>query len=160
MSILSSSVMGVDGAVYCGIGVCMLAPEVRWKHGNAELNRVATVYSCVFRRFQGECKSLEPSRQELERVPEESLETWKEDVCFRSVAYLLVVLGCCRSLSSFFWNCGYVYLGLGSCMLEIAFICNEIARHESLILHRGMIILLKNVGLSLLYISSAAPYCR
>jgi hypothetical protein len=159
MSILSSSVMGLDGAVYCAVGLCMLAPQVQWKHGNAELGHAATVYASMFRRFQGGCGGSDAKPGELPTVHEDPLELWKGDVCFRCVAYLLLVLGLCRALSSLFWGCGYIYLGLGSCICEIAIVCNEILRHESLILHRGMIVLLKNMGLSLLYISAAAPYC-
>jgi len=57
-------------------------------------------------------------------------------------------------------DCGYVYLGLGTCMGEMAMICNELLRQESMHLHRAMTVLLGNVALSILYVCNAIPYCK
>ena len=66
----------------------------------------------------------------------------------------------CRVITCFYWGCGYVYLGLGSCVGEIALICNELLRFESMHLHGAMALLLETVVLALLYIGTAVPYCQ
>ena len=81
-------------------------------------------------------------------------------VGWRLGAYLLLLLGLCRVVTSFHWGCGYVLLGLTTCLAEIGFLCNELLRHESTRLHRTMGFVLHNVAVSLLYIGCALPHCR
>ena len=63
-------------------------------------------------------------------------------------------------ITSFYWGCGYIILGLTTCLGEIAILCHELLGHESARLHRTMGVVLHNVGVSLLYIGCALPYCR
>jgi hypothetical protein len=148
MSIFSSSVMGLAGSTYCLLGGCMLVPhllgDARW---------ISALYPSLFKRF------LQASDEE-EEAKSDAVELEKDDLAFRLLSYLLLLLGVCRLVTAFYWGCGYVYLGLGTCMAEVGVICHELLRHDSLQLHRGVPVLLANMGLSILYVSSAAPHCK
>ena len=146
MSLFSSCVMGLAGGGYCLLGCSMLVPsllgDARW---------VSALYPSLFKRFlplEEEAKTPDPV--ELER----------DDLAFRLLGYLLLLLGLCRIVTGLYWGCGYVYLGLGTCVAEIGVICHELLRHDALQLHRGMPVLLANMGLSILYVSSAVLHCR
>jgi len=59
----------------------------------------------------------------------------------------------------FFWGCGYVYVGLWTCLAEGALICNELLCMQSVNLHRGMLVLVWNAILSIIFVCGAVPYC-
>ena len=148
MSLISSCVMGVAGGSYCLLGGSMLVPhllgDARW---------VSALYPSLFKRFL-------PREDEEEARKPDPVELEKDDLAFRLLSYLLLLLGLCRIVTGLYWGCGYVYLGLGTCMAEVGVICHELLRHDALQLHKGVPVLLANMGLSILYVSSAAPHCR
>jgi len=162
MSIISSGVMGLDGLAYCGLGVCMLSP--RWPgQQEARASEFAGLYPSLFKRFLR--RPAEPEQvvavddHEIGGGTQDLVELAREDLGFRLLGYLVLMLGVCRIITSFYWGCGYVYLGLVSCLAEIGIVCNELLRHESMLLHRAMAVLLENMVLSLLYMSTAVPSC-
>jgi len=140
--------MGVAGAAYCLLGGCMLVPQLlgdaRW---------IAALYPSLFKRFQQPPADAERP-EKAEELPAD------EGLAIRLLGYLVLLLGACRVVTGFYWGCGYVYLGLGTCVAEVGVICHELLRHDSLQLHRGVPVLLANMALSILYVSSAAPHCR
>jgi len=81
-------------------------------------------------------------------------------VAFRLLAYLLVFLGVCRLISACYWGCGYVYLGMASCIAEISVVVTELLHHRSVRLHRAMSVLLELGVLSEIYLGTAIPYCH
>ena len=81
-------------------------------------------------------------------------------VAFRLLAYLLVFLGVCRLISACYWGCGYVYLGMASCVAEISVVVTELLHHRSVRLHRAMSVLLELGVLSEIYLGTAIPYCH
>ena len=151
MSILTSCVMGLDGASYLLLGGCMLVPA--WSEA------LAAMYPSIFKRFLLPQGVGEPEEDELGSGTREVARLEREDLAYRLLAYLLLVVGLARVITAFYWGCGYVYLGLGTCILEIALVCNELLRRESMLLHRAMAVLLENMVLSLLYMSTAVPSC-
>ena len=84
----------------------------------------------------------------------------REDLAFRFLAYVLLLLGVCRLVSGLYWGCGYVALGLGTCLAEMGLLGYELLTHETVVLYRVMGVLCELVILSLVYIGSALPYCR
>jgi len=175
MSIISSGVMGLDGLAYCGLGVCMLSPSV--SHNNNDgVPAMAALYPSLFKRFlllpaQQQASSVasgvddvddENRCQHLGGIGEDMqdpVRLARDDLAFRLLGYLVFLLGLCRIVTSFYWGCGYIYLGLGTCLVEIGIVCNELLRHESMLLNRAMTVLLENLVLSLVYMSTAVPHC-
>jgi hypothetical protein len=83
-----------------------------------------------------------------------------KEVAFRFLAYLLALFGLCRLVSACYSACGYVYLGMASCMLEIGIVASELLLHKSVRLHGAMGVLLELGILSEIYLGTAIPYCR
>jgi hypothetical protein len=159
MSLISSGIMGLDGLVYCGLGVGMLFPA--WEgHRDPKTPALSALYPSIFKRFV----VVEPEEdggggEEVGEGTRDPMELVKSDLSFRLLGYLVLILGVCRVVTSFYWGCGYIYLGLGTCVIEIAIVCNELLRHDSMHLHRAMAVLFENMVLSLLYMSTAVPHC-
>jgi hypothetical protein len=174
MSLVASVIMGASGVSYCILGVCMLfhfarGPVLGWLVSSD----FAELYSVSFRQLANPVQSpsqhhakqeaqLEPDvdQGELGPPPPAPSPPSAHLLAYRFLAYLLLLLGVCRVITCFYWGCGYVYLGLGSCVGEIALICNELLRFESMHLHGAMALLLETVVLALLYIGTAVPYCQ
>lgn len=121
---------------------------------------LAAFYPSLFRRFQavydeqgGTCSD------EIGMGTKDPRELVNEDLSFRLLAYLLLLLGLCRLVPACFWGCGYMAIGLGSCVAEVAIVSNELLRHESVLLHRAMRVLLETVVVSLIYIGCGVAYC-
>lgn len=154
MSILSSLVMGAHGLMYLGTGVCMLVPGTSSEY----LCEVSSVYAMMFKplRLEEDAGDGEEKQTRSDRL----VEMARSDLGYRMVGYLLVLLGVCRLAAGVHWGCGYVYLGLATGIGEVALVCNELLRYESLHLHRAVGVLLENMVVSILYISAAVPYCR
>jgi hypothetical protein len=155
MSVLSSVVMGLDGLGYCCLGANMLCP---WAvEGYSPF--LAGLYPSLFKHLL--CTSDDGSG-ELGKSPvsQEVQSSIHEPLCRRLLAYLVLLFGISRLAISFCWGCGFVYLGLGSCIVEMAIISNELLRHDSLMLHRAVAVLLENALLSVVFMSMAAPYCK
>jgi hypothetical protein len=161
------------------LGACMLLHVARpfsidwgWVGGLAEL------YSVSFKQLANPVKSPSQHHHHAKQAPEPDVDQGELGpsttppplvlpasstphlLAYRFLAYLLLFLGVCRVVTSFHWGCGYVYLGLGSCVAEIALVCNELLQFESMRLHGAMAILLETGVLALLYIGTAVPYCR
>lgn len=81
-------------------------------------------------------------------------------LCHRLLGYLLCVVGVCRLVSSVRWGCGYMYLGLATCLAEMGMLCHELLLHETMQIHRAMGVLMLNVAVSLVYIGAGLPSCR
>ena len=157
--ILATLVLLVDGLVYIGLGMCVLFP---WVCVNtAWCRQFPSLYLFIFKDYaplyggddggvgrasEGHCDSDDGGG--------------RPQVGWRMVAYLLILLGICRVVTSFHWGCGYVMLGLVTCLAEIGFLCNELLWYESTRLHRTMAFVLHNVCVSLLYIGTALPHCH
>lgn len=147
--IVAGLLLGVDGAFYLGLAASMLLPPggPRWRE------QLARLYPSVFQPLP--CHDdEEDSQNPVVGAMEPS------GLSYRLLGYLLAILGLCRLVTCFHWGCGYMYLGLITCLGEIAMLCHELLRHESLQIHRAMAVLMQNVGVSLLYIGAGVPYCR
>ena len=161
MSIISSGIMGLDGLAYCGLGVCMLSPRLIGGQSPGKPS-LAALYPSLFKRFLHREEGPEEQERCEGGIGEDTrdpVELVKEDLAFRLLGYLVLLMGVCRVVTSFYWGCGYIYLGLGTCLVEIAIVCNELLRHDSMFLHRAMTVLLENLVLSLVYMSTAVPHC-
>ena len=169
--IISAMVMGVDGAVYLMLGVCMLFPVQ-----HALRQDLAQLYPSLFKQFMIAPMSDEEEPTDTVGQVEENDDdagasrARRTSVCpglylvhdlgYRMLGYLLMVVGLIRCITCFNWGCGYIYLGLITCLAEIGMLCNELLRQESMLIHRAMAVLLQNVAVSLLYIGAGVPYCR
>jgi hypothetical protein len=154
MSILSSIVIGVHGALYFGAGVCMLLPAT----SSAFLREWTSVYAMAFKPLRVVHATDDP--EEGKADPSRLEELAQTDLGYRMLGYLLLLLGVCRVAAAVHWGCGYVYLGLATGVGEIFLVCNELLRFESMHLNRAVGVLLENMFVSILYISAAAPYCH
>ena len=148
MSLLASVIMGMDGLLYVCLGGCMLAPP-----RVMAMREVATLYPALFKTLRE--VSADPEATPVIRPVSDLV----HDLGYRMMAYLLVLVGVARLLTSFNWGCGYVYLGLWTCLAEMGMICNELLRQESMYLHGAMAALMGNVFLGMSYIILAVPRC-
>ena len=155
--ILAIIVLLVDGLAYIALGLSILFPGICGHHAWGK--QLPSFYLAMF-------KDYAPL---YDGVGEEDADRDSEATCarhggaqvgWRMAAYLLLLLGLCRVVTSFHWGCGYIILGLVTCLAEIGFLCNELLRYESARLHRTMGFVLHNVAVSLLYIGTALPHCR
>jgi hypothetical protein len=148
--------MGLCGLIYVGLGASMLAVRVRWGEHTGISPYLASLYPLLFKRFQsaeeGDCGQEEVGMRDARELV-------NEDLGFRMLAYLLLLLGLSRLVSACYWGCGYLILGLATCAVEIAFVSNELLRHESVFLHRAMGVIFEIGVFSVLYISTCVPYC-
>jgi hypothetical protein len=152
MSILSSIVIGVHGALYFGAGVCMLLPAT--VTSSAWLREWTSVYAMAFKPLRVVHAADDPEDGKADP------ELGQTDLGYRMIGYLLLLLGVCRVAAAVHWGCGYVYLGLATGVGEIFLVCNELLRFESMHLNRAVGVLLENMFVSILYISAVAPYCH
>ena len=151
MSVISSIVLGLNGAVYVVMGGCMLYPG---DIGVSLLRPyVSSLYASVFKPMcveDSETGGVVTARR---------FEELRVELSYRILAYLIVVMGACRFLLCFFWGCGYVYVGLWTCIAEAALVCNELLLMESVNLHRGMLVLVCNAILGIVFVCLAVPHC-
>ena len=166
MSATSSCVMAVYGVAYVAMGLIMLCPPLmRWDASLGVKPALATMYPSLFKRFllaaqdgTGKCEEDEGELGAgLARDPPELA---RGDLTYRLLGYLVLLLGVIRLGTSFLWGCGYVYIGLGTCVAEMAFVSNELLRHESLHLHRAMVVLFEGVFVTVVCMSTGVPHCR
>lgn len=143
MSLISTCILAVDGLFYVGMGTEMLAPYT------LHVTKLATIYTSLVKNWR------EPADPSVIR----SAQDLSMDLGYRVVAYLLIMLGAIRILTAFHWGCGFIHLGLATCLSEIAMIVHELLQYESLLLHRAITFMLINVILSIVYIANALPYC-
>lgn len=146
--ILSTVVLFLDGFCYVLMGCCVLWAVPCVDH--ATRRRVVALYLDIFKDFRPSDGPEAPHEEPVGR----------QGLAWRFVAYTLLVFGFMRIVSSLHWGCGYVLLGLTTCVGEIAVLCNELLCHDSAMLHRAMAFVLHNVAVSLVYIGTALPYCR
>ena len=145
MSILSSCIMGVHGLVYAGVGACMLLP--------AASNEWLRTHVLMFKPL----RVVEHDEDAEAGRPEELAQN---NLGYRVMGYLMILLGVCRLIASVHWGCGYVYLALITCAGEVGLVCNELLRYESMHLQRAVAVLLESMFVKILYIATALPYCR
>jgi len=148
MALLASVIMGLDGVVYMCLGACMLAPPRL-----AMLREVATLYPALFKPLRE--VSADPEAETVIRPVSDLV----HDLGYRMMAYMLVLVGVARLLTSFNWGCGYVFLGMWTCLAEMGMICNELLRQESMYMHGAVAAIMGNVFLGMSYIILAAPQC-
>jgi hypothetical protein len=158
--VLASVVMGLDGALYCVMGACMLYPS-------SILGRfdLARLYPSIFKTFltchqqsgYDEADPEPPARPVVAVV--RPLAELVHELAFRLLAYLLIMVGVSRLITGLHWGCGFIYLALCTCLAEIAMVCNELLREDSILLHGAMAVFLCNMALSLVYLSAGLPYC-
>jgi hypothetical protein len=147
LNLLASAVLGVDGFLYIVLGLNML-----YGLTDGVCRDVLLLYTSLFKVFR-EC--TEPPV-----VP--TIRTTKDlrgDLGFRMLACVLVVLGIFRVLTAFRWECMFVFIGVSTYMGEVALLCQELLVHESIWLHKGMFVILLNVGLTIVYLANALPSC-
>ena len=159
MSLLFSALLlGMDGAAYLELGLSMLLPRIAHLDPLPKAWRdwVAGLYPSLFR----EAHLWPPPCGDDVSNEEEGVRPESRPLCARLLGYLLVVVGVCRLVTCFHWGCGYMYLGLATCLAEMGMLCNELLRFESLHLHRCIGVLMLNVAVSLVYIGSGLPYCH
>jgi hypothetical protein len=149
MSVLGTVIMGLDGVAYLALGACMLAapriPRVR---------PLATLYPSLFRPLR-ELSACDPEAPSVV-LPVADL---MHDLGYRMMAYLLFVFGLARTLTAFHWGCGYVYLGLSTCLAEVGMVCHELLRQESMYVHGAVAAIVGNMFLGMAYICVAVPRC-
>lgn len=153
MSLIASGFMGLFGAGYCAIGASMLVPRLDGWVG------LGSLYPSLFKRFL-RAGGETPENPGGKGEEEGEVLLPREDLAFRFLAYVLLLLGVCRLVSGLYWGCGYVALGLGTCLAEMGLLGYELLTHETVVLYRVMGVLCELVILSLVYIGSALPYCR
>jgi hypothetical protein len=166
--IFASVVLGLDGILYCGLGLCMLIPSEYLTRRSSDLARLYPSLFKAFLELPASQASFDGAMSDSDSPPFHSVLNGSvrpigelvRELGFRLLAYLLLLAGVCRIITGVHWGCGFVYLGLGTCLAEIGMICNELLREEAVLLHRGMVVLLCNVVLSLVYLSAGLPYCR
>jgi hypothetical protein len=148
MSVLASVIMGLDGCLYVCLGACMLAPP-RFQ----AMRDLAAAYPSLFR-------PLREVSSDPEMVPQiRPVSDLVHDLGYRMMGYLLLFVGVARLLTGMFWGCGYIYLGLWTCVAEMGLICNELLRQESMFLQGAMGALMGNVFLGLSYVIAGIPHC-
>ena len=168
---VASGVMLLNGVVYCVLGVCMLTPvRAVGKRHQTQWNRLGGWYPSMFKNYVSLLQQ-EPLR---ETVPEDesrvvgletdcAIETVEhfacKDLAFRLLAYIVFLLGFWRILTALFWVCGFVFLGLGSCIAEIGIISLELLRHDSVMLPRTMLVMFLDVLLILIYLVPSLLFC-
>ena len=158
---VSSLLLGMDGLLYMGMGGCMLLVETRawW------CQPLAGAYPSLFRSSSPQARrelvpTVDDDGESCDAADEpHRAEEPPHGLASRMLAYLLLLSGLCRFITCFHWGCGYIFLGLATCLCEIAMLCHELLRYESLLLHRTMGVLLCNVAVSLLYIGAGLPHC-
>lgn len=168
--VMATLVMVVDGGAYVALGVCMLIPPTGGARNfedwvlaipGAFFRVPASVSGCdgIACVDDGEQSSaIRGAQSDVEGVCEHANGLARLQA--RLLAYVILLLGLCRLLSAMYWGCGYVFLGLISCLWEIGMLCNELLCHESVRVHKAMGMVLLNAAVSLLYIACALPYCR
>ena len=151
MSLVASCVMGASGLGYSGMGLCMLIPRLGEKVK-------AMPCQLLFKRHP---ESVPEPCEEGAGKPEQDGEGLvRGGLAYRLLAYLVLLLGVCRLAAALSWSCGYVFLGLVTCIGEMAFVGHELLVHESVLLNRAMALLSVLVVLSLIYIGTVIPHCR
>ena len=159
---ITSGVMLLNGLVYCALGVCMLTPvRTMGKRHETHWNRAGIWYPSMFKEYLPLLQDTErPGVDDGAAVTNPMVEQIaSKDLAFRLIAYLVFLLGFWRILTGLFWVCGFVFLGLGSCVAEIAIISLELLRHDSVMLHRTMLVLFLDVLLILIYSVPALYIC-
>lgn len=157
--------MGMFGAGYCGMGLCMLVPGMSRPRASAsgqkEWAGLGELYPSLFKRFlQTELAETEAGKDgEMGTGVRELVELVREDLAYRLLAYFLLGLGLLRLFVALHWGCGFVYLGLGTCIAEMSVVGHELLRHDAVRLHRGMSVLAELCVLSLIFIGTALPHC-
>jgi hypothetical protein len=158
--VFSTVVMLLDGLFYLVLGLCMIFPlpliPLKWGV------RLAQLYPSLFRDYPAFASEGLPTDESHglsnDGVEERVVAVRRLDQ--RILGYLLFVLGFCRVITSFYWGCGYIIMGLCTCLAEIGMLCNEMLQHESVRIHGTMAVVLHHVFVSLLYIGCALPYCK
>lgn len=158
MSIVASGLVGLSGLVYGSLGASMLAARMRWGEHVGLSPYLASLYPSMFKRFRVVSEEVVDCEVD-ESGMRQARDLVNEDLGFRMLAYLLLLLGLCRLVAAFYWGCGYMLLGLATCVAEIAFVSNELLRHESVFLHRAMGVIFETGVFCVLYISCCVPYC-
>ena len=168
---VASAAMLINGLVYCGLGVCMLTPlRAVGKRHHTHWNLVGGWYPSMFKNYltllqpgqshemgadDATCVLSEGSDDVVTPIEQFA----SQDLAFRLLAYVILLLGFWRILTAMFWVCGFVFLGLGSCVAEIGIISLELLRHDSVLLHRTMLVLFLDVLLILIYSVPAFSFC-
>lgn len=153
--ILSTVVLLADGLAYVCVGACVVWPP---PCATASLRRqIARVYLGIFKDFPMVDTAPVAEDEEAGALVGSA---GVAALAWRLVAYVLIMVGLIRVTTSLFWGCGYVLLGLVTCVGEIGLLCNELLCHDSTRLHRTMAFVLHNVAISLFYIGTALPSCR
>jgi hypothetical protein len=163
--VLAAVLLGADGAAYVALGASMLLPRMSQPPlDGAWRDWLAGLYPSLFRG--------DPPHWQQDSGSDDAEETGQGEprmaappvvispLCARLLGYLLAVVGVCRLVSCVHWGCGYMRLGLATCLAEMGMLCNELLRFESLHIHRCMAVLMLNVAVSLAYIGAGLPYCR
>jgi len=148
MSVLASAIMGLNGAAYMSLGACMLTPP------RFQLMRdMAAAYPSLF-------KPLREISSDPEAVPQlRPVSDLVHDLGYRMLGYLLLFVGAARLLTGMFWGCGYIVVGMWTCVAEMGLICNELLRQESMFLQGAMGVVMGNVFLALAYVMAGIPHC-
>jgi len=147
-SVFSTVVMGTYGLAYLCLGCLMLKPVARVIDPNLIL-----MYASLFKALRY------PEQEDGSMQPLRPMDDLRRDLSYRLLAYLLIVFGVCRIITGFSWDCGYVYLGLWTCVAECAAVCHELLCMDGVTLHRAMCVLVCNVAMCLLYVCSGVPAC-
>ena len=163
MSIVGSGLMGVFGAGYCAMGLCMLVPGFNRKwasaDGQKEWTGLGALYPSLFKRFLQTELGEGKDSGEMGTGVRELVELVQEDLAYRLLGYFLLLLGMLRLFVALHWACGFVFLGLGTCLAEMAVVGHELVRHDAVRLHRGMSVLGELCVVSLIFIGTALPRC-
>jgi hypothetical protein len=165
MTLVGSLVLMGDGVFYALMGMSMLLPLANPLCSLGVAGFFASLYPLVFKECVDEEDANateayphdEEDHEGLDRNPGREA---SRPLFRRMVAYLLLVFGFCRIISSLYWGCGPVLLGLCTCLVEIAMLCNEMMCYESVHVNRAMTVVLHDVAVSLLYIGFALPNCQ
>jgi hypothetical protein len=162
MSVIGSCLMGAFGVSYCAMGVCMLLPGLnrRWAStaGQKEWAGLGALYPSLFKWFL-QTELGESGEATMGTGVRDLVELEKQDLAFRMVAYIILLLGGVRVFVALQWGCGVVCLGLLCCLAEMALVGHELLRHDAVCLTRAMSLLGELCIISLIFIGTSLPHC-
>ena len=147
-NLLASAILGVDGFLYVIMGVNML-----YGLEKGFCRDVLTLYTCLFKVFR------ETGENPLITGTIRPTEELRRDLGFRMLSCELVILGIFRIMTAFRWECTFVYIGVSTYLGEIALLCQELLIHESMWLHKAMLVVNLNLLLAIVYLANALPNC-
>ena len=123
---------------------------------------IAMVYPLIFKQFDQNSKKKEESEEDIIEKHVDAGDTEgdvRDRLDYRLIGYWLVLLGLLRCLIAFCSSCFADRIGIFTFGVEILFLCNELLRVESVLLHRTMAMILECVVMIIICMAAKLPEC-